>query len=60
MTIDEAIKILDDQMGLGERYDDDELDEANQLGIEALKFIKALRGNEVISSNIRLHGETKE
>jgi len=59
MTIDEAIYELEDGLRGLKGYLHEDYNNALQLGIEALKFIQKLRGNEVISSSILLPGETK-
>ena len=60
MTIDRAIEILRDPMGLGERYDDDDLDEANQLGIEALERCRHARKRTSFFVPALLPSETNE
>ena len=60
MTIDKAIEILRDKMGLGKRYDDDDLDEANQLGFEALRLVLMERRYFKSYVVVLLPGETTE
>ncbi|HET6456456.1 MAG TPA: hypothetical protein VFI02_18790 [Armatimonadota bacterium] len=60
MTLEKAIEILKVNLGVNPEIADIGFGRALQLGIAAIEFIIALRGNEVISSNIRLPGETEE
>jgi len=60
MKIDEAIGILEFQGAPEEGPTIHDFIKAKELGIEALKFIKLLRGNGSITSEILLSGETKE
>jgi len=61
MTLEEAIaRLKTAKEGFPMGYGAEEYYRALELGIAAIVFIIALRGNEVISSNIRLPGETEE
>lgn len=59
MTIDEAMRILDDIVECGE-YEGDPYDSAAvKLGIEALKQVKYLREIYILHQNEFLPGETE-
>lgn len=60
MTIEEAIKILEDKDGAYSRSSYEERLTAKGLGIEAMKYIQAARTVAVLSVNYPLPGETKE
>jgi len=59
MTIDEAIKILTDQIGVAEEFGKVDCMDAFQLGIEALKVIKEFRTGRYKTINSPLLGETE-
>jgi len=60
MTLDTAVERLETaKAGFPTGDGAEEYYRALELGIAAIVFIIALRGNEVISSNIRLPGETE-
>jgi len=60
MTIDEAIKTLQSELNHGFRCGYEELDKAQQLGIEALAFIKQHRSVLHTIYTTLLPGETKD
>lgn len=60
MKLAEAIEIKQLALDTGIVNDPDEFKEADQLSIEALKTIQALKRNFVISDTFKLVGETKD
>jgi hypothetical protein len=60
MTIDEAIEILSILESRTQNYSTMAKKDALQLGIEALKLYKELRGTTLIGKHYRLPGETEE
>jgi hypothetical protein len=60
MTIDEAIKELEDLLRYAEPGNPTEEDEAIQLGIEALKRVKAFSDMDIIGLYKPLPGETED
>lgn len=60
MKLDKAIEILGDIPGLADRYTDDELEEAERLGIEALKRTMSNRITNFPLDYSPLPGETEE
>jgi hypothetical protein len=59
MTIDEAIKWLQDEIPLAEKKGELYLCAALKLGIEALKYIQRARQHDLYVKLGRLPGETK-
>lgn len=59
MTIDEAIKILTRWMEVGDDEDSETLNQAERLGIEALKGIKKIRRTLEPYVTALLPGETE-
>jgi len=60
MTIDEAIKELEEPDWMITEYQIPVYMEAVRLGIEALKRVKLIRGNQFYPHLKRLYGETEE
>ena len=60
MTIDEAIKILGCKDSHIPAYSPEEREQADQLGIEALKRIKVQKGNPKFGRYLPLPGETED
>ena len=60
MTLQEAIKILDDYESFGAECTHPDLPDAIKLGNEALKEIKWLHESQVLHDDELLPGETKE
>lgn len=60
MTIDEAIKILIRWKEVGDDEDSEKLNQAENLGIEALKGILSLRRGHGKALSELLPGETEE
>jgi len=60
MTLDTAIEVLADLLGEGPYYDPEHRREAVQLGIEALKVVKAQRRAYDFYEKDLLPGETVE
>jgi len=58
MTIDDAIKILTDWKDTGEDMNAERLDQAENLAIEALKYVKASRDPHGTPEHGLLPGET--
>jgi hypothetical protein len=59
MTIDEAIKRLQDELPLAEKKGELYLCAALRLGIEALRYIQRARQHDLYVKPERLPGETK-
>ena len=60
MTIDEAIKRLQNELNHGFRCGYEDLDKAQRLGIEALKRLQEQRSRTIIDEDDLLPGETEE
>ncbi len=60
MTIDEAIKTLQDRLDREEPITDAEPYVAIKLGIEALKLYQTIKADGLRSKSFRLLGETKD
>jgi len=59
MTIDKAIKILTIHNDHNPDYTDAERNDAHQLGIEALKRVRAMRSYPNLHDRVLLLGETE-
>lgn len=59
MTIDEAIKVLEEERSNHHSFSTDIIGQAEQLGIEALKRIQVGRARGVITQKYLLPGETE-
>jgi hypothetical protein len=59
MTIDEAVKWLQDELPLAEKKGGLYLCAALRLGIEALRYIQRARQHDLYAKPERLPGETK-
>ena len=60
MTIEEAIEIKCRQREGYTTYSPETIDEADKLGIEALKRLKAMRSSDMVSPDRKLLGETEK
>lgn len=60
MTIDEAIKILENERKNHHSYSTDIIGQAEGLGIEALKFYWTMKTHPQVSLRFQLLGETKD
>lgn len=60
MTIDGAIKFLENELGLWQDGERDNWSDALRLGIEALRRIKDARTDEMPADSELLPGETEE
>jgi len=60
LTIPEAIEILQNELNHGFRCGYEDLNDAQKLGIEAMKFTKGLRDTGAMPIYALLPGETEE